>query len=75
MGLKTFNVDEALYKKYSGHCKREGISMSKRVETFIRQELEKIESSSVNNNVPVNVKPIQDTVEVQSKKHSMQRYC
>jgi hypothetical protein len=46
MGLKTFNVDEIIYKKYSGHCKKEGISMSKRVETFMRQELEKIERES-----------------------------
>jgi hypothetical protein len=42
MALKTFNVNEETYKKFSEHCKKEGISMSKKVENFLRQELEKI---------------------------------
>lgn len=44
MAIKTFNVDAMLYKEFSEHCKKEGISMSKRVENFIRQELDKVKA-------------------------------
>ena len=44
MGLKTFNVEEEVYKEYSKYCKEQGISMSKRVENFIRDEMHKIKS-------------------------------
>lgn len=47
MALKTFNVDEEVYRKFSEHCKKEGISMSKRVENFIREEVQKISGISV----------------------------
>jgi len=42
MVLKTFNVDKEAYEKYSKHCKENGVSMSKQVENFIKQEIEKI---------------------------------
>ena len=42
MALKTFNLDAEVYKEFSKHCKANGISMSKRVENFIREELELI---------------------------------
>ena len=42
MALKTFNLDEESYKKYSSHCKRNGVSMSKQVDKFIMQEVAKI---------------------------------
>lgn len=45
MALKTFNLDEEVYKEFSKHCKSQGISMSKKVENFIKQELEKIKPS------------------------------
>lgn len=45
MAIKTFNVDDALYKEYSEHCKKSGISMSKKVENFIREELEKVKAT------------------------------
>lgn len=35
MVLKTFNVQEAVYKKFSNFCKGHGISMSKQVEMFM----------------------------------------
>lgn len=44
MALKTFNVDEEVYKEFSQHCKKQGISMSKKVENFIRKEVAKISS-------------------------------
>lgn len=66
MGLKTFNVDETVYKRYSGHCKKEGISMSKRIEGFMRQEIEKIDMIQKN---------IEPEVKITKNKHPMQRYC
>ncbi len=46
MALKTFNLDAEVYKKFSEHCKREGISMSRQVEKFIREELEKLKAKT-----------------------------
>ena len=47
MVIKTFNIDEEVYKKFLSHCKKEGISMSKRVENFLRNELEKISGKKI----------------------------
>ncbi len=41
MVLKTFNVQEAVYNKFSGFCKQHGISMSKQVEIFMESMIEK----------------------------------
>ena len=35
MVLKTFNVQEGVYKKFSHFCKEHGVSMSKQVEFFM----------------------------------------
>ena len=40
MTLKTFNVEEAVYKKFSDFCKSHGVSMSKQVEMFMESMLE-----------------------------------
>ncbi len=40
MVLKTFNVQEGVYKKFSGFCKSHGISMSKQVEIFMESMIE-----------------------------------
>ena len=40
MVLKTFNIDEETYKKFSKFCKENGISMSKQIEMFIKAQLE-----------------------------------
>ena len=40
MALKTFNIEEAVYKKFSHACKEHGISMSKQVEFFMRSMVE-----------------------------------
>jgi negative regulator of replication initiation len=42
MVIKTFNIDEEVYKQFSTHCKKNGVSMSKRVENFLREEMNKI---------------------------------
>ena len=35
MVLKTFNVDETTYKKFSALCKSHGMSMSKQIQIFM----------------------------------------
>jgi hypothetical protein len=40
MVLKTFNVDEETYTKFSEFCRENGISMSKQVDFFIKSQLE-----------------------------------
>jgi len=60
MTLKTFNLNEKVYKQFSKYCKKEGISMSKRIEKFIQQEIDKI-------NLPLE-KPKQQI-------HPMHKYC
>jgi antitoxin component of RelBE/YafQ-DinJ toxin-antitoxin module len=40
MVLKTFNLDEKTYKKFSDFCKENGISMSKQVNLFIEAQIE-----------------------------------
>ncbi|MBS3076763.1 hypothetical protein J4233_00665 [Candidatus Pacearchaeota archaeon] len=47
LALKTFNLDKEVYKQFSDHCKKNGVSMSKKVENFIKQELEKINSPEI----------------------------
>jgi antitoxin component of RelBE/YafQ-DinJ toxin-antitoxin module len=36
MALKTFNVDDAVYRKFSAACRENGMSMSKQIEFFMR---------------------------------------
>jgi antitoxin component of RelBE/YafQ-DinJ toxin-antitoxin module len=40
MTLKTFNVEEATYKRFSSFCKGHGVSMSKQVEMFMESVVE-----------------------------------
>jgi antitoxin component of RelBE/YafQ-DinJ toxin-antitoxin module len=39
MVLKTFNLDDETYKKFSEFCKENGISMSKQVNFFIQSQM------------------------------------
>jgi len=39
MVLKTFNLDEETYKKFSEFCKENGFSMSKQVNFFIKAQI------------------------------------
>jgi len=39
MVLKTFNLGEETYKKFSEYCKANGLSMSKQVEFFISAQI------------------------------------
>ena len=40
MALKTFNVQEEIYSKFSNFCKGHGVSMSKQVEMFMESMVE-----------------------------------
>lgn len=40
MVLKTFNLEDETYKKFSEYCKENGLSMSKQVDTFIKSQVE-----------------------------------
>ncbi len=40
MALKTFNLNEDVYRDFSRFCKEHGISMSKQIEIFIRSQME-----------------------------------
>lgn len=80
MVLKTFNIDAEVYDAYSKHCKKEGISMSKRIEGFIKTEVEKSkitkffptlkEASQIQQH-------ISETQEMKTQKddHKMSKYC
>ena len=37
----SFTIDEDLFNRYRNYCKKNGISMSARIENFIRNELSK----------------------------------
>lgn len=40
MAIKTFNIQEDAYRKFSNFCKERGMSMSKQVEFFMRSVIE-----------------------------------
>ena len=40
MVLKTFNVDEDAYAKFSKYCKTNGISMSKQISILMKAQME-----------------------------------
>ena len=65
MVLKTFNLDKELYEEFSKHCKSEGISMSKKVDNFIRGELENLKE-------PRKVRKKTGGTE---DKHPLEKYC
>ena len=76
MALKTFNVDEEAYKQFSEHCKKSGISMSKKVGNFIKEELERLK---------LGIKKVENKIEQKEQKnvlvseklkeHSFMKYC
>ncbi len=38
--LKTFNIDEAIYEKFSHLCREHGVSMSRQVQFFMASQVE-----------------------------------
>lgn len=70
MALKTFNLDGVLYKEFSEYCKKHGISMSKRIENFIREEIESIKSGG-----KLQVKRFVKKIDFESDEHPIGKYC
>jgi len=66
MAIKSFNLDPETYKQFSDHCKSQGISMSKKIENFIRSELTKI-----NPQKPITLKKSP----LKTKEHPLSKYC
>ena len=75
MALKTFNVDEGVYKSYSKHCKKKGISMSKQIENFIRDEIGKI--TNINTKTDIDTNRIGKEMKTfdKSLEHPLKKYC
>lgn len=69
MALKTFNVDAQAYEEFSKHCKKEGLSMSKKVENFIKEELERMKFGKL-----PEVKSENKIIGTE-KEHSFRKYC
>ena len=69
MAIKTFNIDDGTYKQFSAHCKKHGISMSKRVEHFIKEEVSKIKDK-----MPLKKHAVKDK-KIDTAHHSFSRYC
>ncbi|MEK6936175.1 MAG: hypothetical protein AABW67_05285 [Nanoarchaeota archaeon] len=40
MVIKTFNLEENVYKNFADFCKEHGLSMSKQINTFIKAQIE-----------------------------------
>ena len=72
MALKTFNIDEKVYAEFSKHSKRNGISMSRQVENFLKQEIEKITKTSQKVKLPTEkeIRKVEKILE-----HPLQKYC
>lgn len=75
MALKTFNIDAEIYKEFSKHCKKEGLSMSKKIENFIRSEMDAAKSD-----VRAAIRKIERRHNLtkqskQPKEHSFMKYC
>ena len=37
----SFTIDEELFNKFRNHCKKNGINMSGKIESYIKEELKK----------------------------------
>ena len=75
MALKTFNLDEEIYKPYSKHCRKNGISMSKQVERFIAQEVAKLSSLDIDLPETSKQKPRAPSLKDAKRDPPMSRYC
>ena len=75
MALKTFNIDDEIYKSYSKSCKSKGMSMSRQIENFIRNEIGKI--TKVDSEEDIDVKKIERDMKNfdKSLEHPLKKYC
>jgi|GEM_PF-1337855 len=76
MALKTFNIDKQIYEEFSKHCKGQGISMSKKVENFIKNELEILKGFTLEVEKDTSVKKgLERPEEMNRKLHPMGKFC
>ena len=77
MAIKTFNINEKIHKDYSDYCKKEGISMSKKIENFIKQELESLKNKQTNqihqSNPKINHQD--SSAKINQEENSFSKYC
>jgi len=72
--IKTFNIDEEVYKEFSAYCKKHGISMSKRVGNFLKEEVIKLKGKHSFSKKVVSGK--NDSIKGQHVgHHSFSKYC
>ncbi len=71
MVIKTFNIDEEVYKQFSAHCKKNGVSMSRKVENFIRDEIVKLKIKPASADKKAEI--LDKNISV--AKHSFSKYC
>ena len=69
MALKTFNIDAEIYRRFSEHCKKHGISMSRKIENFIREETMKLKGGNFE------INDIKKVLKDKKVTHPMERYC
>ncbi|MCX8158976.1 MAG: hypothetical protein N3D20_01645 [Candidatus Pacearchaeota archaeon] len=76
MALKTFNIDEQIYKEFSEYCKKNGISMSKQVENFFKEELMKIKLSIKMDARDIDMKEKKENLQkISQEEHPLSKYC
>lgn len=75
MALKTFNLDDEIYKQYSKHCREHGISMSKQVEKFIGEQVSRLKNPQVQMTEIGDKKSAEPARHETKEKHPMSRYC
>ena len=76
MALKTFNLDDKIYREFSEYCKKNGISMSKRVENFIRREIDKMRLVSAKEAIRESINKPRKIGEISGEiEHSFKKYC
>ena len=64
---------QTIYGEYSKFCRKEGISMSKRIENFIKKEMERIKTNLVSKEILKTVS--KETKEIDVSSHSFSKYC
>ncbi len=74
MVLKTFNVEESVYKKFSDFCKGSGISMSKQIDFFMRSVIEEEPEAKAEYLEKLNMIRKQKSIHVGSLENFRKRY-
>lgn len=72
MVVKTFNVTEETYAKFSAYCKEMGLSMSKQIDLFMKSQIE--EEPKVRQNYLSRLNAIRKEKFVSVKGSLMDRY-